>query len=484
MDYKIIGHNHEVAMIDMIQAFYPNEKYKALMPDEASPRFLESRYQNGLVSARFFIDSECRGEIKLPCDDNNIAHTVKLSIHALFKHDQDPPWGILTGIRPAKIASSLIESGTVDTEILAHMQEKFLISPERALLCLDVAKAEKSLLENCSPGGYGLYIGIPFCPSRCLYCSFTSYPIKQYAPLTSRYVDTVKKELEHTAQLFEGQAPSSIYIGGGTPTSLDDMSFSEILKTVRQTFDLSRLKEYTVEAGRPDTITDTKLDIMRSHNVSRISINTQTINDKTLERIGRQHTAAEFMSAYELARKKGFAHINIDLILGLPGECEADVERSLEAITALSPEEVTIHTLAIKRASKLKEELAETPLAQIAQMENLLRLSKHYMDNFTYKPYYMYRQKNTLGNFENVGYRKPGFGSLYNVQIMEESHSIAAVGAGAISKFVNRKTNRIERAFNVKNVDEYMARVDEMNLRKTAAFAKVFGKQVDYYAKQ
>ena len=474
MDYKIIGHNCTNTVIDMIQAFFPNEKYKELGYDEVSPRFLESRYENGLVSARFFVDSQVKGEVCSLSTDDDIAYAVKISIHKLWGQDNKLPWGILTGIRPAKIASSMLESGMDDAEIMSYMQDKFLVSPERALLCTEIAKAEQEVLKKGSDDGYSLYIGIPFCPSKCLYCSFTSYPIDKHAAHTSRYIDAVKKELDYTANMFGGAAPETIYIGGGTPTSLDDKTFSALLESIEQTFDLSKAKEYTVEAGRPDTITEEKLDIMKNHGVNRISINTQSINDKTLARIGRGHTAAEFIASYELAREKGFDHINIDLILGLPGECEADVENTFRAVTALGAEEITVHTLAIKRASRLKAELPETDLAKVTQMENFLRVSKDYMDNFGYKPYYMYRQKNTLGNFENVGYRKPGFGCLYNVQIMEESCTIAAIGAGAISKFVNRESGRIERAFNVKDVDEYIGRVDEMMQRKAAAYEKTF----------
>ena len=475
MDYKIIGHNQQNTLIDMIQAFYPNEKYRELELNETSPRFLESKYENGLVSARFFVNSFVEAQSQVSCCDGDVAYAIKCSIYKLWSEVSDLPWGILTGIRPAKIALGLLNEGMNDAEIISHMQNRFMVSPERAALCVEVAQAEQGLLEGSLDAGYSLYIGIPFCPSKCLYCSFTSYPIDKYSHLTSRYIDAVKKELDFVAKHFGADAPDSIYIGGGTPTSLDDASFGELLKHVRDTFDLPKVKEYTVEAGRPDTINEAKLDLMKAFGVGRISINTQSINDGTLERIGREHTAAEFIASYELARKKGFGHINIDLILGLPGECEKDVENTFKAVTALSSDEITVHTLAIKRASRLKGELTETSLSEAKQMESFLGISKEYMDNNGFKPYYMYRQKNSLGNFENVGYRKAGFGCLYNVQIMEESCTIAAVGAGAISKFVNNETGRIERAFNVRDVDEYIERLDEMLERKKFAHEKVNG---------
>jgi len=479
MDYKIIGHSLANTVIDMIQAFFPNEKYGELGVDETSPRFLESRYENGLVSARFFVNSRVEAETEWMCNDSDIAYAIKRSIYKLWVEDKDLPWGILTGIRPAKIASGLLTYGMKDAEIISHMQEKYMVSPERAILCTQVAKAERELLERGSGTGYSLYIGIPFCPSKCLYCSFTSYPVDKYAGTTDRYIDAVKKELDYVVRHFGGVVPDTIYIGGGTPTSLDDASFIKLLEYVGGSFDLSKVKEYTVEAGRPDTISSEKLDIMRGFGIGRISINTQSVNDKTLKQIGRGHSAAEFIASYELARKKGFGHINIDIILGLPGECVTDVENTFKAVTNLEPEEVTVHTLAIKRASRLKAELTSTALAASQQMESYLRISKDYMDNFGYKPYYMYRQKNSLGNFENVGYRKDGFGCLYNVQIMEESCTIAATGAGAISKFVNSETDRIERAFNVKDVNDYIERIEEMMQRKNAAYRKAFNLGVE-----
>ncbi|MCL2565294.1 MAG: coproporphyrinogen dehydrogenase HemZ [Defluviitaleaceae bacterium] len=483
MDYKIIGHGHTAAVVDMIQVFFPNEKYKALEDNEVSLRFIESRYENGLISARFFVDSKVVGDAVLLCHAADNAYKIKHSIYEVFKGEYKPPWGILTGIRPAKIVSGMLNESLDDEQIISHMSEAFLVSADKVRLCIEVAKAEKSILER-SPepdNSYSLYIGIPFCPSRCLYCSFTSYPVIKYAHLMSGYVETLKKELDYVAGLFSDKALETIYIGGGTPTSLDDKSFTELLSYIEKRFDLSNLREYTVEAGRADTITSEKLDIMRQFNISRISINPQSINDKTLVKIGRNHTWAEFMEAYDLARAKDFNHINIDLILGLPDENEIDVENTFKVVTTLAPDEITVHTLALKRASRLKEELSENALAQKAQMEKFLSLSKYYMDNFSYKPYYMYRQKNTLGNFENIGYRKFEFGCIYNVKIMEECQNIAAVGAGAVSKFVNRETNRIERAFAVKNVDEYIGRIDEMIKRKAAAYYKA-AEEVENYA--
>jgi len=472
MDYKIIGHDHRVAAVDMIQVFFPGEKYKALEEGEYSSRFIESRFESGLINARFFVDSLLVAEARLQCVCIDIGLGVKESIYELFKGKYHPPWGLLTGIRPAKIVSKMIDSGLSETDIIRSMQEKYLASPAKAALCLEVAKAERDILEATNTKSYALYIGVPFCPSRCLYCSFTAYPVAKYTHLTKQYIAAVKKELDYAARLYKEKELESVYVGGGTPTSLDDESFSQLLEYTAKTFDMANLKEYTIEAGRADTISESKLDIMRHFGVSRISINPQSMKDETLVKIGRKHSAAEFVKAYNLARKKGFSHINVDIILGLPDENEADVSNTLKEITALLPEEITVHTLALKRASKLKEEISSATIAEAAQMEKFLGLSKYYMDNFSYKPYYMYRQKNSPGNFENAGYRKDGYGCLYNVQIMHERQSIIAAGAGAVSKFVNADHDRIERAFNVKNVDEYIERTAEMIRRKTAAYNK------------
>jgi len=476
MDYLTCGHEQLNAVIGAIQLFFPNEKYKRLESGELSRRYLLSVFENNMVKAGFFVNGEMVAEESVPLEDNDIAHSVKLCIYRMFSKmtGRELPWGILTGIRPAKIVSGLLESGMSGDEATDILCKKYLATPEKAALSLQVALTEQKILEESRLDNYSMYVGIPFCPSRCLYCSFTSYPIEKYEYLVYEYVNRMNLEMDHAAQTFEGKTLETLYIGGGTPTSIDDRSFEELLKSLNEKFDIAGLREFTVEAGRPDTITENKLDIMKRYGVSRISINTQTINDKTLEIIGRKHSAQDFLDAFKLARIKGFDHINIDVILGLDGENCDDVINTFDAICALQPEEITVHTLAIKRASRLKEELTERNLAEADLMEALLGISKSYMDNFAYKPYYMYRQKNMLGNFENVGYGKGNNFGIYNVAIMEEQQSIIAIGAGSVSKFVNNATGRIERSFNLKNIDEYMQRTAEMLQRKDSALNKAF----------
>ena len=476
MDYITCGHECIDAVIGAIQLFFPNEQYKRIEQGEQSLRYLLSTYENGLVTACFFVEGKTIAEESINLVDNNIAHSVKRSIYFMFSKmtERTLPWGILTGIRPAKIVSGLLDSGKSEGEALSHLISKYLVTPEKAALSLQVALTEKKILAESAPDNYSLYVGIPFCPSKCLYCSFTSFPIAKYEYLVYEYINRLKLEMDHAVETFAGTKLENLYIGGGTPTSIDDRSFEELLKALSERFDIESLREFTVEAGRPDTITENKLDIMKRYGVSRISINTQSINDKTLLAIGRKHSATDFFTAFELARQKGFDHINIDVILGLDGENREDVIKTFDSICLLNPEEITVHTLAVKRASRLKEELAERNLAQADLMEEFLNISKSYMDNFAYKPYYMYRQKNMLGNFENVGYGKNNNFGIYNVAIMEEVQNIIAIGAGSVSKFVNRATDRIERSFNVKDIDGYMQRIEEMLIRKTAVLNKVF----------
>ena len=476
MDYLACGHERLDAVIGAIQLFFPNEKYKRLESGQTSDRYLRSDYENEMVTAAFFVDGKAVAQESISLIDGDVAHSVKRSIYFMFSKmtGRQLPWGILTGIRPAKIVSGLLDSGMSEQEAVEHLSRKYLATNEKAALSLQVALRERKILADSGPDNYSLYVGIPFCPTRCLYCSFTSFPIAKYEYLVYEYINRMKLEMDHAAETFKGKTLETLYIGGGTPTSIDDRSFEELLKSLSERFDLKNLREFSVEAGRPDTITENKLDIMKRYGVSRISINTQTINDKTLQAIGRKHSAKDFTDAFEMARQKGFDHINIDIILGLDGEGVDDVTRTFDAVCSLDPEEITVHTLAVKRASRLKEELAERSLAQADLMEEFLRISKSYMDNSGYKPYYMYRQKNMLGNIENVGYGKNNHFGIYNVAIMEEHQSIIAVGAGAVSKFVNKESQRIERSFNVKDINGYMQRTAELIERKTAMLNKAF----------
>ena len=379
------------------------------------------------------------------------------------------PWGDLTGIRPAKLATEMLEKGSTCENVKKELMSRYMVSEKKADLALMIAVREMELLSrvNCAEG-YSLYLGIPFCPSICLYCSFSSYSLDAWKSRVDDYLSALEKEINETAALMRetGRQLNTIYIGGGTPTSLNSRQLEKLLETLCGHFDLSALVEFTVEAGRPDSITEEKLRVIRSFPVTRISVNPQTMNQKTLDVIGRKHTVTQTVSAFQMARRAGFDNINMDLIVGLPGEEERDVENTLSQIRKLSPESMTVHSLAVKRSARLN---IFRDLYQEMTFENNQRIIDLTMDEagaMKMAPYYMYRQKNMKGNFENVGYSVPGKECLYNVLIMEQKEPIIALGAGGSTKFQIPGSSRIERIENVKDVADYTGRVDEMIDRK------------------
>lgn len=377
------------------------------------------------------------------------------------------PWGSLTGIRPTKIALSRLEDGWKEDDIRRFMKETYMTSDEKINLSVEIAAREKRLMESINyDSGYSLYVGIPFCPTTCLYCSFTSYPISKWKGRTGLYLEALFKELEYTAEKMKGRPLDTIYFGGGTPTSLPAEDIDAILCKLEQLFDTKNVLEFTVEAGRPDSITEEKLKVLASHGISRISINPQTMNQKTLDLIGRRHTVENVKEKFHMARALGFDNINMDLIMGLPGEDLDDVKHTLEEIEALKPDSLTVHSLAIKRAARLnmfKEEYADLKISNTPEM---IALSEACARRMGMEPYYLYRQKNMAGNFENVGYSLPGKACLYNILIMEELATIVACGAGTTTKVVFPSENRRERCENVKEVEQYISRIDEMIGRK------------------
>ena len=377
------------------------------------------------------------------------------------------PWGSLTGIRPTKIALSRLEDGWKEDDIRRFMKETYMTSDEKINLSVEIAAREKRLMEPINyDSGYSLYVGIPFCPTTCLYCSFTSYPISKWKGRTGLYLEALFKELEYTAEKMKGRPLDTIYFGGGTPTSLPAEDIDAILCKLEQLFDTKNVLEFTVEAGRPDSITEEKLKVLASHGISRISINPQTMNQKPLDLIGRRHTVENVKEKFHMARALGFDNINMDLIMGLPGEDLDDVKHTLEEIEALKPDSLTVHSLAIKRAARLnmfKEEYADLKISNTPEM---IALSEACARRMGMEPYYLYRQKNMAGNFENVGYSLPGKACLYNILIMEELATIVACGAGTTTKVVFPSENRRERCENVKEVEQYISRIDEMIGRK------------------
>lgn len=377
------------------------------------------------------------------------------------------PWGTLTGIRPVKLLLPMLEEGKSRQEAEEYMRRTYLASSEKAGLAAEIAERELSILkETDSEDGYSIYIGIPFCPSTCLYCSFTSYPVSKWEKEIDSYLEALFKEIDFVSDTFKNRKLNTIYIGGGTPTTLLPEQMDRLLSKLGSSFDIDSLKEFTVEAGRPDSITREKLEVLKKHKVSRISINPQTMKQKTLDIIGRRHTVEETIEAFRMARGLGFDNINMDLIVGLPEEDSTDVENTMKELKELGPDSITVHSLAIKRAARLNTQSEDYRAYKMENTEEIIGITERYARDMGMAPYYLYRQKNMAGNFENVGYAKPGKEGLYNILIMEERQTIIALGAGASTKIVFKDENRIERIENVKDVSNYIERIDEMIGRK------------------
>lgn len=420
-------------------------------------------------------------EVNKKCTKKENKSEVNKKIYSMMKEytGKSMAWGVLTGIRPTKILMKKLENGEQEEEIKRWFQEQYLVSEKKATLGMEIAKREKSLLEKLDyKDGYSLYIGIPFCPTTCSYCSFTSYPIGQWKNRTEEYLEALCKEISFVGEVSREKKLNTIYIGGGTPTTLEADQLDKLLTHVEKKFSLKELKEFTVEAGRPDSITREKLEVLKKNCITRISINPQTMQQKTLDSIGRKHTVEDVVNVFHMARELGFDNINMDLIAGLSGETVADMRDTLEKIKELHPDNLTVHSLAIKRAAKLNQSEAKKELInQSETLAEMIELAGKYADEMGLSPYYLYRQKNIAGNFENVGYAKVDKAGIYNILIMEEKQSIIAVGAGASTKIVlpegkeiqDKKSGNLKnivRIENVKDVDAYITRIDEMIERK------------------
>ena len=381
--------------------------------------------------------------------------------------DKELPWGTLTGIRPTKIVLDKLYQECNKDQIKKYMLETYLMSEEKADLCLEIAHKEKEILDKIDyKNGYSLYVGIPFCPTRCSYCSFTSYPLDKYANQIEDYLKALYREIEYASTMIKDKVLNTVYIGGGTPTTLSAKQLKELINKLKECFDFSTVVEFCVEAGRPDSITRDKLKTLKECGVDRISINPQTMCQKTLDLIGRKHTTDSIIDVYKMAREEGHNNINMDLILGLPGEDIEDVKYTLEEIDKLRPDSLTVHTLAIKRAAYLniyKDRYEELLPKHVSDMVDL---TLHYAKDNMLNPYYLYRQKNMTDNLENIGYAHNGKEGIYNILMMEERQTILALGAGAVCKFIDYENNRLERLDNVKSLKDYIERIDDMIMKK------------------
>lgn len=448
----------------LFKAFFPSEDVKVIVSSDGKYEAVE-------------------GDKIYDIDVSVSKNDLKKNIYRMLSLEtkRELPWGNLTGIRPTRIVMNLIEQDMSDEEIFKYMKDNYYTSDEKTALSLSIAHREKEILKNIDyDNGYSLYIGIPFCPTTCLYCSFTSYPICSYADIVDDYLECIMKEIDYVSENFKGKTLDTIYVGGGTPTTLLPEQIERLLGYVYDKLDVSKVKELTVESGRPDSITREKLATMKKMGVTRISVNPQTMRDKTLELIGRRHTVSQLVDSYNMAREEGFDNINMDIILGLPYETADDVRYTMEEIKKLAPDDLTVHSLAIKRGSKLAEVLKQKELkgeqkgdvfSSIKNTEEMMKIASEGALSMGLTPYYLYRQKNISGNFENTGYARPGKAGIYNILINEEVQSIVALGAGTVTKRVYGYDGRIERCDNVKDVKLYMSQIDEMIQRKKDLFS-------------
>lgn len=465
---------------EIINIYFPYEKIVDMKDDSALPEgsmLIEVSYSlndNNATSNCTLLVNERQGYKSLgshsescKVEDNpkkTIKYCIKLSVFKLLSDftKYQAPWGILTGIRPSKIVSELRATGIGMDEIRSILKSRYLIRDDKIKLVLDISNNSYNRL-NRDKNKISVYIGIPFCPSICVYCSFGSCTISGYRQYLDSYIDALEYEITTAASYINNHFKiDTIYVGGGTPTSLDDNRFKRLTDIICKNLMNNDVREFTIEAGRPDTINEYKLEAMKAAGVNRISINPQSMNEDTLKRIGRNHNVEDITEKFNLARRCGFDKINMDMILGLPGEDLDDAKNTLDRITRLSPENITVHTMAIKRASRLKENLIENrpvSLPESGLVEKMMDYVVETMDRYRYLPYYMYRQKMMVGNLENVGYCKPDLECIYNIQMIEERETIAGFGADAVTKTVFVDENRIERIANKKDIKEYISSI-------------------------
>ena len=465
----MIGHDLRYAVEQLLLTLFPDENPVLVSEPGDRPCFVTELRESGgeaEARARFLSGHGEYGAVRrapLPEKERKSAAQmlVKLAVYdaAMSAGVAAPPWGALTGIRPAKLAARRLAEGKTDAaEFLA---ETYRVSPVRAALAAECGAASLAADASLAPGDVSLYVGIPFCPTRCAYCSFVSHSVEKSFKLVAPYLEALFGEIAETGERVarEGLRPVTLYIGGGTPTTLTAEQLAALAAKLRGSFDLSALREFTVEAGRPDTITKEKLLALRESGVTRISINPQSMDENVLHAIGRAHSPDDILSAFAIAREVGFECINADLIAGLPGDSPEGFARSLETMLGLGAENITVHTLARKRASRMN--LEKTPVPGGAEVGIMLDLARTELYGHGYRPYYLYRQKFTAGGYENVGWSLPGLENLYNICIMEELHSIISMGAGGVTKLVNRESGLITREFNKKYPYEYIAERSE-----------------------
>lgn len=471
MNLYVKNHNFHFELENLTRLFFPNEKITVIRDfSEPQPPYIYTEVSDKItISVNIGSFNKSETAVKKLADDDNELVSAQLLYKLLCDFTGlTQPWGILTGVRPVKLLRRLAEESS-EEQAVKKFEKDFFVSNEKIALSRETEHNERKILELSKPESFSLYVGIPFCPSRCSYCSFVMASIERAEKLIEPYTKLLCEEIKRTAEIANklGLRLETVYFGGGTPTTLSAEQIDTVLGTVNNSFDMSTCREFTVEAGRPDTIDIAKLFALKENKVDRISINPQTVNDEVLKTIGRKHTAQQFFDAFELARKCGFDNINTDLIAGLPTDTPESFKNSLDSIVRLNAECITVHTLCMKRASRLTTEGVTLDLQQARDAREMLAYTQNILGQNEYIPYYMYRQSRMVGNLENVGWSKRGFESLYNVYVMDETHTILACGSGGVTKLKRNNPDYLERIFNFKYPYEYIDRFDELIQRKS-----------------
>lgn len=471
MNLYVKNHSFHFELENLTRLFFPNEKITVIREfvTPEPPYIYTEVSENIKISVQIGNFQESKTAPVGKSDDDNELVAAQLLYKLLCSFTGlTQPWGVLTGVRPVKLLRRLAEE-TNEENAVNKFRNDFFVSEEKIKLARETEHNERKILELSKPDSFSLYVGIPFCPSRCSYCSFVMSSIERAKKLIEPYSNLLCEEIKRTGEIAQklGLRLETVYFGGGTPTTLNPEQLDRVLKTVNSSFDMSGCREFTVEAGRPDTIDSEKLFALKENKVDRISINPQTTNDEVLKKIGRKHTAEQFFDAFALARKCGFDNINTDLIAGLPTDTPESFKNSLDSIIKLNAECITVHTLCMKRASRLTTEGVCLDTKQAADARNMLAYTDALLPQNEYIPYYMYRQSRMVGNLENVGWSKKGFESLYNVYVMDETHTILACGSGGVTKLKRNNPDYLERIFNFKYPYEYIDRFDELIQRKS-----------------
>ena len=478
MKLRLMGHEDRYAVEQLQLSLFPEEPMEPVDTDFTGDGAL-SVLERGdtLLTMRTTITYKgktARGERTLPAAEETVPlrrQKLQQSYYdaALALLPKAPAWGALAGVRPTKLTTKhLLSGGTVESAD-AMLANTYFISPERRKLCIESSLASQKAAAFLTPADVSLYIGIPFCPTRCAYCSFVSRSIGKRTDLLAPYLEALLREMKVTGRLLaqSGRTIRTVYIGGGTPTTLSADQLARLMDGVRDCFDLSRCLEFTVEGGRPDTLDAEKLQTIRLHGADRMSINPQTMEDSVLHACGRPHTAADVVRSYRQARQAGFTAINMDLIAGLPADTAEGFRSSLDQVAALEPENITVHTLAIKKGADLYEN--RRGLSTAAQVADMVDYANHTLRAFGYRPYYLYRQKYMSGSFENVGWSRDGKDCLYNIYMMEEMHTIVSLGGGGMNK-VNLPDGTLRRFHNPKFPEQYIEMLEDVLAQKAELF--------------